>query len=440
MGRETQPTSTAGKTTASDITLAIPPQVAWETMVKQVLVHGNPQAVRNAAVAWEEIFVNLYSVRTNLIKNASDLETFGAWSGPAFDVYEAEINKIAKKIEGIVHAANGGRAADGTGRDVTYALNRAANLLENSGLPYPENATDDITAAKNIRASNADAIRPGRFEELLRQKANSEQADFWVAFFNDWYIDETQQARQIYNTLNTNVKSTGQQLPDQTRQASGPVNPSVSQPGAGSPSMPSPGGGSMPDLGGNAAGQPPLTDNRPPTGTGAGPNIPDPKSDPSGQNAPRQPPPPGTIGPDGLDQRPPTGGGLASNSGLTSGGGGFGNGGISTSGGGVSGGGGPFDSRSAPGLGGAGGPLGGRPVSPPFMGVPPGGTMGGQSGRGQRSGRTSRVSPGAVGGMPANGGKRDSGGAGTSNWLREDSDVWEPNKNVPPPVLNGEDW
>lgn len=400
---------------------------SWGEMVNQVIVHGNPPALRSAAMGWQDLVANLHSLRTDLLKNVTDLREFNLWEGPAFDEYARQINAIGAYIEDIITRCTTPEGG------VRVQLNIISDELRTAqaNMDVPAEFQSEVNDARNSWLS----FSPTRFTDL-RERLIKSGTDNQATF--DFFNLHTQQARTIYNTLETKTRPPANNIPNGAR------HPELDSRTTRSPTPGSVGG--LPPVGGGFGGSGsadlPSAGGMPTNQAPPAPNI-GPGDLPSGSNS-APPNGPGSTNYPDTGRTPPggqlAGGGPTSFAGSGSPGG-LGPRGPVASGGGLEGPSGttmPPSGSSSGGLGGPGRPLG-KPVTPPFGGAPMGGGMGsgGSSRRQQRSG----TGPGA-GVMPTaqnQGGRRSDGKAGPSSWLYEDQDVWGSNDHVPPPVLNG-DW
>lgn len=412
-------------------------QQTWGQMVNEVVVHGNPNAVRSAALDWEQVIRVLHTLRADLLQNLADFRQFNVWQGAAFDQYASRIQGIAGRIEQVIQRCDAGTGQiDDHMRIFADALNTAQLTM-----PRPDELGPDIKLARDTYRD----LPPGSFPNIQDRLSGAEKSDNTWRW---WWDDQTAETRKIYNALDTTARPPATAIPSPDgldgRSVGRQPGPQPPGPGAGSAGgMPSMGG--MPGGQGSDIGSPggmPRTD---PAGAGPrgselgnGSIARDPLNDPRAPESPDL-----SNNPQPSTSQFPDGGGLAGGGAY---GGGAGAGGLPSGGLGPgvgSGVGGPGGYGSAGGSAGGlpAGPTG-KPVTPPFGGMMP--PMGGAGAGGQRSGSgrkpNSLISgPGMAPGSGRRDGRREDGMAGPSSWLYEDDDIWGANPDVPPAVIDS-DW
>ncbi|GIJ49695.1 hypothetical protein Val02_65810 [Virgisporangium aliadipatigenens] len=448
----------------------------WETMVKQVVIAGDPGAISTLRLKWATVFTRLGTVAAEIRTTSKRLEP--AFGGPAGEAYRKRLEQYAKDIDDYCEK----------NRPILQMLDKASTDLSNAkaNMPIPMDMVDDFeashkqvvdnnTKALNYAAGNAAIstgglsllwyVAPGSFKDWVASSWVGEwTAEVWGKV-DKWLNDETDKAYEEYQKVENGYMQAGHDggnpMP-MNRQVGGDVpeyDPSGVKPGGklgGAPGGLN-GGGAPPDI------PTPTTDRAIPDDFG--PTNPGIDSDTAGfdPSAGSGDLPDtglagagGGLGSGGLGGGGGLSPGLGAGGGLGAGSGGLGGGGLG--GGGVGAGGripGGTKGLGAGGIGAMGGAGAGRGAAGAGRGgagrggigkgVSPAGLLGSGAGAGARGGAgAGRGAAGAgraagragmMGGMAPAAGHGPGDEADHATWLVEDDDVWGSSDDLPPQLL-----
>jgi uncharacterized protein YukE len=426
---------------------------SWEEVVAMVVIPGNPDAVKNAAGAWEVVFEEIGQAKGLIDRVAQGLQS---WQGAAADAYRDHLNTLGQGMTDLVEKH----------RPVVQQLNSSADnvqkALENT--PIPDDMVDQVIQARQNYATHGtlptqfqtgffyNTLFPIFHDRWLAELGSILTFGFtdWVSNkLRDWLSDGDDKAKAAYHQLAGQHVTTMDSMPSGSQLLTDDANAATVTPGMpGSSTVPGgvPGVGSGTTLAGAGGGGPIGSMSGMGTGAGGLGGL-------SGL---------GNLGgPGGLSGA--GGGGLPAGFGSgasmpgsgsaaskLAGGGGMGMmgaGGMAAGARGAGAGGARMGGVGAGGAGAGGARMGGMPMG--GMAGAGGGARGaggraGGAGMGAAGAGAGAAGRGAAGGragmggmMGGHGGAGGEGATDHSTWLEEDEDVWGSDSDAAPPVLGG---